>query len=238
MRQIPAYCQQMPVIDLSDGGPTGRGGATDTIGAPTSASLLVAPAASLEQRIIAATLRCVSRWGVAKSTLDDIAREAGCSRATVYRVFPGGKDVVLLATARHEVEALLSDVAAAADGATTLAGTVTASLATAVRWLHDHPALQYLAEHEPEVILPWIAFDGLDPILALVTTYFAPRLGRYLPEREAAELAEALCRVVVSHAFESADDAAIDLTSEQEAGRFADTFLLPGYRSTTVHHRS
>ena len=55
-------------------------------------SLLVAPSdAPLEQRILAATIRCVSRWGVGKTTLDDIAREAGCSRATIYRVVPGGK---------------------------------------------------------------------------------------------------------------------------------------------------
>src|SRR5262245_45253316 len=47
---------------------------------------------SLEDRILAATLRCLGKWGTVKTTLDDIAREAGCSRATVYRTFPGGKD--------------------------------------------------------------------------------------------------------------------------------------------------
>ena len=45
-----------------------------------------------DKRIVDATLRCVGRWGLAKTTLDDVAREAGCSRATVYRLFPGGKD--------------------------------------------------------------------------------------------------------------------------------------------------
>ena len=56
-----------------------------------------------EARLIDATLACMGRWGVAKTTLDDVARRAGCSRATVYRVFPGGKDSLLAATVRSEV---------------------------------------------------------------------------------------------------------------------------------------
>ena len=40
-------------------------------------------------RVLDATLTCIARVGVAKTTLDDVAREAGCSRATVYRYFPG-----------------------------------------------------------------------------------------------------------------------------------------------------
>jgi AcrR family transcriptional regulator len=38
---------------------------------------------SLEGRIIAATLRCIGQWGLAKTTLDDVARRADCSRATL-----------------------------------------------------------------------------------------------------------------------------------------------------------
>ena len=60
-------------------------------------------AGSPEERIIDATLRCIARWGVGKTTLDDAAREAGCSRATVYRLFPGGKDGLLDAVCRAEL---------------------------------------------------------------------------------------------------------------------------------------
>ena len=56
----------------------------------------------LEQRMVAAAIRCVSRWGLAKTSLDDIAREAGASRATAYRVFPGGKDRWVETVVRHE----------------------------------------------------------------------------------------------------------------------------------------
>ncbi len=50
---------------------------------------------TLEDRLIAATLSCVGRWGLAKTTIDDVARQAQCSRATVYRVFPGGKETLV-----------------------------------------------------------------------------------------------------------------------------------------------
>src|SRR6266851_644407 len=70
-------------------------------------------------RMVDATLRCIARWGVAKTTLDDVAREAGCSRATVYRLFPGGKDGLLDAVARTETErffACLADGIDLSDG--------------------------------------------------------------------------------------------------------------------------
>ena len=46
-------------------------------------------------RIIDGTLICLARHGTMKTTVDDIARRSGVSRATVYRVFPGGRDEIL-----------------------------------------------------------------------------------------------------------------------------------------------
>ena len=47
-----------------------------------------------EVRVLDAAKLCCERWGLAKVTIDDIATEAGVSRATLYRLFPGGKDVL------------------------------------------------------------------------------------------------------------------------------------------------
>ena len=48
----------------------------------------------LETRVVDAMLECIGRWGLGKTTADDVARTAGISRATLYRTFPGGMDVV------------------------------------------------------------------------------------------------------------------------------------------------
>src|ERR1700680_4637601 len=47
------------------------------------------------QRILEATYACVARWGLSKTTVEDAAREAGLSRATVYRYFPGGREELI-----------------------------------------------------------------------------------------------------------------------------------------------
>ena len=47
------------------------------------------------QEIIEATYSCVARRGLAKTTVEDAAREARVSRATVYRIFPGGRDELI-----------------------------------------------------------------------------------------------------------------------------------------------
>lgn len=48
----------------------------------------------IRDRLIAATLECLSRWGFGKTTLNDIIREAGISRPTFYKHFRNKEDVV------------------------------------------------------------------------------------------------------------------------------------------------
>ena len=55
---------------------------------------------------------CLARYGTAKTTVDDIARQAGVSRATIYRVFPGGRDEILAAVVDTEVARLFSALGA------------------------------------------------------------------------------------------------------------------------------
>ncbi len=59
-------------------------------------------------RIIDGALVCLARHGTVKTTVDDVAREAGVSRATVYRAFPGGRDEILGAVVDTEMARLFS----------------------------------------------------------------------------------------------------------------------------------
>ena len=53
-------------------------------------------------RLVDAAETCFTRFGVAKTTLEDIATEAGVSRATVYRYFEGGRDEIILGVVLRE----------------------------------------------------------------------------------------------------------------------------------------
>lgn len=149
-------------------------------------------------RIVEATLGCLARWGPAKTTLDDIARDAGVSRATVYRAFPGGKDAVIAAAVRHEIIRVTEAARAALTSGAPLVDRLTDAVVATARELADHPALGYLVAHEPEVVLEHLAFDGLDRLLALAVAFLTPHLEADLGP-EAPEVAELVTRLVVSH---------------------------------------
>src|SRR5213596_1118372 len=96
--------------------------------------------ATQEHRIIDAALRCIARWGIAKTTLDDVAREASCSRATIYRLFPGGKDSLLEATATTEIARFFTALGRHLDDAADLEDMLVAGITFAARSLAGHQA--------------------------------------------------------------------------------------------------
>ena len=190
-------------------------------------SLLRQPSASAsqEERILDAALVCLARWGLAKTGLDDVAREAGVSRATVYRTFPGGKEAVIEAVARTEVTRFFAAVEGRLASADTLEDVLVAGLAEAGSRIASHGALRTLVSFEPEVILPRLAFDGMDRVLAACTAFAAPHLGRFLDETTAERVAEWAARVVVSYSSWPSVD--VDLTDEAAVRRLVRQLFLP-----------
>jgi AcrR family transcriptional regulator len=182
--------------------------------------------ASLDERIIDAGLRCLTRWGIAKTTIDDVAREAGCSRATVYRAFPGGKDSVLEAVAAAELRSFTTALRDALDGAGDLEDLLVTAVVTTSRALRDHDALAFLLAHEPETVLPHLAFRRLDPILAVAVAIGSPYLAAHVGEAAARAGAEWVARVVLSHAL--APSVHVDLCDADDVRRLVRNFLLPG----------
>jgi AcrR family transcriptional regulator len=177
-------------------------------------------------RICEATLSCISQWGLAKTTLDDIARGAGCSRATVYRLFPGGKDQVVAAVIARESEsffAALSERLAAADG---LEDLLVTGIAYAGSRLLEHEALQFMLAHEPDVILPAVAFTRLERVLALARDRLGPHLAPHLGNEEAGRSAEWVTRIVLSYSMCPAEE--VDVRDEASVRRLVCSFVLPG----------
>jgi AcrR family transcriptional regulator len=49
-----------------------------------------------KKKLLDGAITCVTRWGIEKTTLNDIAREAGCARQTVYNYYKN-RDAVIIA---------------------------------------------------------------------------------------------------------------------------------------------
>ena len=178
------------------------------------------------ERVLDATVRCVARWGLAKTTLDDIAREAGVSRATVYRSFPGGKDNVVRAAAAAEVQTFLDGLDDRLRSAGTLEDLLVAGITYAARAIREHEALQFLLVHEPEVVLPHVTFGAFDHLLAAAGQWARPWLAPHVDDELAMRAGEWILRLVLSYTLSPSES--FDLAEQADARRFTNTFLLPG----------
>jgi AcrR family transcriptional regulator len=206
-------------------GPGTQGADRPGLGAPGSGS------APQRVRIVDGTLRCIARQGMAKTTLDDVAREAGCSRATVYRVFPGGKESVLAAVFDTELARFYSALAVRLGDADNLENVLVEGMAAGTSMIASHPALTYLLEHEPGVVLPILTFSHMDELLTGAATLLAPFLGRFLDHDEAVRVAQFGTRVALSYL--SCPAAGTDITNRDDARRLVRRFILPGITSAT-----
>lgn len=163
---------------------------------------------------------------MAKTTLDDIAGWAGTSRATVYRVFPGGREAILAATLDTELARLFSELAVAMGEAQDLEEVLVVGMVETARHFVNHEALRYLLAHESGIILSHLAFDQMDRVLATASSFAAPFLGRWLEPDQAARAAEWAVRITLSYLL--CESTRLDPTDREDVARIVSRFVLPG----------
>jgi AcrR family transcriptional regulator len=176
-------------------------------------------------RIRDAALVCIGRFGLAKTTIDDIAREAGCSRATLYRYYDG-KPAILRAAVVAELDRVASALVGAGRRAPTFADAVTAVVLLGAREVRSHAALQFLLAHEPEAVLGHLAFGPGDRVLVTVGDAIAPAFDRWLSADAATRAGDWLARLVRAYAL--MPHPPVDLTDRGAARAFLERLVLPG----------
>jgi AcrR family transcriptional regulator len=180
---------------------------------------------TIEERAVRATLACVARHGLTKTTFDDVAREAGCARATLYRYFGGKRQLVRITIAR-EAARITASIRDAAEAEPTVEDAVVAMVVRAARELREHDALQFLFAFEPEIVLPHVTFDAGTRFLIGAGSAIAPALARFLPSERVDRAGEWLARVVLTHAL--TPTIPIDLTDEAVTRPLVRELVLPG----------
>lgn len=127
------------------------------------------------ERVIAAALSCVQRVGFTKTSIEDVARAAGYSRATVYRYFPGGRDEVFEAAVGMAMATFFADLAAVGVDAPDLRTRLALVLPYARHAVLTHPVLQRVLALEPELILPMLTTES-NRLLPLIAEFLMPLL--------------------------------------------------------------
>ena len=197
--------------------------------APTPADLSSrGPAADTATRILDATLSAMADHGVARLSLEDVAKRARLSRQTVYRYFPS-KGALLEATVLREEQVFIANMIRAAERHKELEPALRAALEAAMRTGQAHALLNRLLATEPNSVVTLVMTDR-GPVLSAARQALEEILAGWLPKAPKARLtmaADAVARLIVSYVVNPPAD-----PPPQVANRLAQ-LLVHGLPSTT-----
>ena len=151
--------------------------------------------------VVDAAARRLGSHGIAGTTVDDVASEAGVSRATVYR-YIGGKSQLVPAVIGRETEEILARLAEVIGSATTARRAIADVVSTALLMIDESPVLGRLTSTDLRASLPFITVDSLPLVdLAVSTLSDAIRAAPHLTvdERVVEDVVEEATRFVLVH---------------------------------------
>ncbi|WP_206050916.1 TetR/AcrR family transcriptional regulator [Nocardioides speluncae] len=169
------------------------------------------------------------RYGIQRTTMDDVARRAGVSRITVYRRVSSKEalvEQVMLREFRAYVERFLADVGRAE----TLEDRVAVGFASALRAVRSNPLVDGLLRAEPDLAAPSVLGpDG--STLTVIGRFLAGQLRR---EQEAGNIAAAVdvdlvaeLMVRVSSSLLLTPSDLVDLEDAEQLETIARRYLAP-----------
>jgi len=127
--------------------------------------------------VLAGAYECIGRFGLDKTTLEDVAKASGVSRATIYRPFPGGRDQLLRETVGWEMNRFFARLADAVADAPDLATRIETALVFAHRAVREHEVLQKVLVTEPGALVPLMTLES-QRVLGAIAEYLQPLLAQ------------------------------------------------------------
>jgi len=180
-----------------------------------------------ETKVLNAAMGCVERFGFSKVTIDDITAASGVSRATVYRLFPGGREVLFEAMRLRELENFFSRLQGAAAGSTNIEELLTRCIVFSSCELQKDQHLAAMLASERGVALANLTVDGVPRIINVATQFFVPLAEEFVPLETAIQIVDVLVRLVISYFL--APSTQVDFTNEESVHSFIESFSFLNY---------
>jgi AcrR family transcriptional regulator len=178
------------------------------------------------ERVLEATYECVARYGLAKTTVEDVTRVAKVSRASIYRYFPGGRDELMNAVIAWETGRFFGRLAEAVAGAPDFASLLEEALFFAHRAVEEHGVLQKVLQTEPELLLPQLTIES-DRVLGFICQFLVPYLERETlrPGMDVQQAADYVSRMLLSFI---SNQGRWDLSDRRQVAELVRTELIAG----------
>ncbi len=189
-----------------------------------------------EQRILDAAKVCCEQWGFERVTIDDIANTAKVSRATLYRLFPGGKDVLFEAMRLQELEDFFSRLLAAIGETDDFEELLVRAVVFSMQDMRDDHHLAVMMSTAPGETVDELTVHGVPRIIRVASTFLTPLVQPFLGTREGGEVVELLVRLVISGFL--APSERMDFTKEADARAFIRKIILPAYSGALISTQS
>ncbi len=128
----------------------------------------------IRERIVNAAEECFARFGVGKTTVEDVAAAAGISRATVYRSFAGGRDEVILAVVLRDLRRFLDRLAGRLSGERSVTDAIVEGVVDAVAFVRGEPQVAALLARDAAGHTQAAVAGGARSLLDLCADYVRP----------------------------------------------------------------
>ena len=109
---------------------------------------------TIEDRVLDALHSSIEKWGLDKVTIDDVAQVSGVSRATIYRMFPGGREVLFEALRVRNLNEFFTGLRSAVDSSASLLDLVVDITVHATRELRSDEQLVAMLANEEANLTP------------------------------------------------------------------------------------
>ncbi|MEW2355859.1 TetR family transcriptional regulator [Spirillospora sp. NPDC029432] len=126
------------------------------------------------ERIIDAAEECFARFGVAKTTVEDIAVAAKLSRATVYRSVTGGRDELILAVVLRDLRRFLDRLAERLRSERSVSEAVVEGTLDAVAYVREQPAAAAFLVPEAAGHMQAAVAKAAEHVLSVCCDYVRP----------------------------------------------------------------